>query len=155
MGTHPELLEENLLAPIDSGPSRYALARSSVDNARPPREPRRIVKTKLTLTPGANGTKKLVEQYGDRLVCVRYRYDEARRMRLKTVELIEEESPWTPAGAGAVYLVRIDYDETALRARVKEAGGRWSPQRKLWLLTRDTLRRLSLEDRIVAWLPQE
>jgi len=111
------------------------------------------VKTKLTLTPGANGTKKLVERYGDRLVCVRYRYDEERRRRIKTVELIEEESLWSPAGA--VYLVKIDYNETALRARVKEAGGRWNAQRRLWLVTRDTLRHLSLEDRIVAWLPQE
>lgn len=63
-----------------------------------------------------------MEQYGDRLVCVRYRYDEKRRMRLETVELIEEESPWTPAGVGAVYLVRIDYDETGLRERVNRSG---------------------------------
>ncbi len=111
------------------------------------------MKTRLTLTPGANGTKKLQEQYGDRLVCVRYRYDEVRRMRIKTVELIEDESPWTPAGA--LYLVQISYAETTLRTRVKEEGGRWNPERKLWLVTRETLRRLSLEDRIVAWLPQE
>lgn len=47
--------------------------------------------------PGSNGTKKLVERYGERLVCVRYRYDEERRKRIKTVELVEEESAWVPA----------------------------------------------------------
>jgi hypothetical protein len=31
-----------------------------------------------------NGTKKLVARYGERLVCVRYRYDAERRKRLET-----------------------------------------------------------------------
>jgi hypothetical protein len=53
-----------------------------------------MLKTRLTLMPGANGTKKLVERYGNRLVCVRYRYDPQGRRRLTTVELIEEESSW-------------------------------------------------------------
>jgi hypothetical protein len=34
--------------------------------------------------------------YGDRLVCVRYRYDSARGVRHKTVELIVETTPWSP-----------------------------------------------------------
>jgi len=37
---------------------------------------------------------------------VRYRYDGERRNRIKTVELIEEETPWI--AAGAVYLLKID-----------------------------------------------
>ena len=44
-----------------------------------------------TIHPGQRGAKKLLTQYGDRLVCVRYRYDEQRQKRLKTVELIVEE----------------------------------------------------------------
>lgn len=40
---------------------------------------------RLTLTPGQPGTKRLVEQYGERLVCVRYRYDQLRRRRDKTI----------------------------------------------------------------------
>jgi len=51
------------------------------------------MRTRLTLQPGQSGTKELVEQYGDRLVCVRYRYDATRRRRFKTVELIVEEAP--------------------------------------------------------------
>jgi len=50
----------------------------------------------LTLRPGQSGTRKLVERYGERLVRVRYLYDEANGRRLKTVELIVESAPWRP-----------------------------------------------------------
>jgi len=46
------------------------------------------------LLPGQPGTKKLLEKYGEKLVCVRYRYDNLRHKRIKTVELIEEEISW-------------------------------------------------------------
>ncbi len=48
------------------------------------------------LKPGRKGTKKLVDIYGDNLVCVRYRYDEKRKKRLKTVEIIIDETDWEP-----------------------------------------------------------
>ena len=49
------------------------------------------METRLTLRPGMPGTKRLVARYGERLICVRYLYDEARNRRLKTVELVIEE----------------------------------------------------------------
>ncbi len=54
------------------------------------------MKTRLTLKPGQRGTEKMVSRYGDRLVRVRYRYDERRGRRLKTVELIVDETDWEP-----------------------------------------------------------
>ena len=33
------------------------------------------MKTRLTRKPGQKGTKKLTALYGEKLVCVRYRYD--------------------------------------------------------------------------------
>jgi hypothetical protein len=54
------------------------------------------METRLTLRPGQNGTKKLVERYGERLVRVRYLYDPQARRRLKTVELIVESVAWHP-----------------------------------------------------------
>ncbi|MEF3274571.1 MAG: hypothetical protein K6356_09260 [Chloroflexus sp.] len=54
------------------------------------------MRTRLKLKPGQRGTKKLHAQYGDRLVCVRYRYDTENGRRLKTIELIVEEKAWTP-----------------------------------------------------------
>lgn len=49
---------------------------------------------RLKLKPGQKGTKKLVAQHGEALVCVRYRYDEASRTRIKTVELVVEKTAW-------------------------------------------------------------
>ena len=55
------------------------------------------MRTGLNLKPGDKGTKRLVAEYGERLLCVRYRYDKERGKRLKTVELIVEEVDWQPA----------------------------------------------------------
>ncbi len=45
------------------------------------------------LKPGENGTLRLVERFGDTLLCVRYRYDVIRDMRIKTAEIIVDEKP--------------------------------------------------------------
>jgi len=81
------------------------------------------------LKPGQKGTRKLVELYGSRLVCVRYRYDEQSRKRFKTVELIVEESQWTPPPIKPDKLVgvRVELNETELQRKVKLAGGKWFP----------------------------
>ena len=57
------------------------------------------MKTRVNLKPGQKGTKKLVEQYGAALVCVRYRYDAKTLKQYKTVEIIVSESEWTPPPA--------------------------------------------------------
>ena len=53
-----------------------------------------MLRTRLTLAPGQNGTKKLARRFGQRLICVRYRYDDATKRRFKTVELVVDEIPW-------------------------------------------------------------
>ena len=116
--------------------------------------------TKATLKPGQNGTKRLTEKYGERLLCVRYRYDEAARKRYTTVELIEEETEWVavpqnpdepPPHLPTERLgVRIEYWETVLRNKVKEAGGLWRPRHKLWELSYEDVGALGLESRVVA-----
>jgi hypothetical protein len=55
------------------------------------------VKTHTSLKPGQKGTKRLVEQYSKALLCVHYRQDAKRGIRLKTVELIVEESRFAHA----------------------------------------------------------
>ena len=57
---------------------------------------REYMTTRLKLKPGSKGTKKLLQQYGDALVCVRYRYDAVSQKRIKTAEIIIEEKSWTP-----------------------------------------------------------
>ena len=39
------------------------------------------------------GTHRLVARYGSALLCVRYRYDSIRDMRIKTAEIIVDERP--------------------------------------------------------------
>lgn len=56
----------------------------------------RDMKTHTHLKPGQKGTRRLLEQYGDKLLCVRYRYDELRQVKIKTVEIIVYERPCRP-----------------------------------------------------------
>lgn len=53
-----------------------------------------VLKTRLVLRPGQRGTKRLVNEFGDRLVAVRYRYDDNKHIRIKTIELVVAEVPW-------------------------------------------------------------
>ena len=111
------------------------------------------MRTRLKLNPGQRGTKKLLAKYGDRLICVRYRYDEQTKKRYKTVELIEDEVDWEPKAKQiadqTVVEIHIDWSEEELREQVKSAGGRWNPERKLWRLPYGEVAALGLEKRIV------
>jgi hypothetical protein len=78
-----------------------------------------------------------LEQYGNRLLCVRYRYDEKRQVRMKTVEIIVDERPGTKHlryREQDIVAVMVPYTEKALRERLKAAGGRWNPEEKLWMV---------------------
>ena len=94
-----------------------------------------------TLSPGKRGTKKLLAEYGERWVCVRYRDDEQRRRRLKTVEVVVEEAAWPPVGrppvGEQVVSLRLALSEAMLRSQVKRAGGLGYPQRRVWTLRYD------------------
>ncbi len=99
------------------------------------------------MSPGAKGTRKLLRDYGERLVCVRYRYDETRRKRLKTVEIVVEEVPWT-APQRHLVLVAVKPWETALHARLKKAGGRWTGDGPFWSVRYDRAVKLGLAARM-------
>jgi hypothetical protein len=112
------------------------------------------MKARLTLKPGQRGTKKLVDEYGDRLLYVRYRYDPTRKRRFKTVEVIVEEIPWAP-GLGRISRkmivgVNVMTRERVLRQQVKQAGGTWNPVTKLWELPYQATVDFGLEERIVV-----
>lgn len=97
------------------------------------------------LAPGAPGTRRWLESYGESLVCVRYRHDKTRGRRYTTVEITVDQGPLRRPDA----LVRIAWGEAALGRRARELGGQWLPERKLWRLSRTAIRTLGLEDRIV------
>lgn len=111
------------------------------------------MEVRLTLRPGQRGTKKLVARYGDRLICVRYRYDEVRRRRYKTVELIEEEGEWAPSEGLRRWDrwvgVRVGWDERRVCEDIRIAGGVWDRRNQWWRLRYRLVRLLKLEDRMV------
>ena len=111
------------------------------------------MRTSTTVQPGHRGAKKFLAHYGDRLVCVRYRSDEQRRKRFKTVELIVEEWPWTPPPlrrtADSVVLVKVGFAERELRPHAKEAGGVWHPAKQAWELRYARALALGLRARIL------
>ena len=100
------------------------------------------------------GTKNLHDQYGDRLVCLRYLYDEVGGKRLKTVELIVETAPWIGKPRKSrrqdhdMVAIRIAWDESELRLAVKNAGAIWRPRQRVWELDWKTVRELKLQDRV-------
>lgn len=112
------------------------------------------MKTRVNLKPGQKGTKRLVEQYGDALVCVRYRYDAKNHKQYKTVEIIVSESEWTPPPAkypdGELVPLKIGINETVLQGQVRAVGGRWNKEQQVWLVPYGCIAGTKLEKLIVV-----
>jgi hypothetical protein len=138
-------------------PFDRASASASVGPASRATPPRRspepsASRVRLHLKPGQKGTKQLLAQYGDRLICVRYRYDAQRKKRFKTVELLVAERDWEPRPRFAhdqIVGLRVAFADVAVRDRVKQAGGLWNPERRVWQLRYDRVAALGLNNRIV------
>jgi hypothetical protein len=106
------------------------------------------MRVEQTLRPGQRGTRRFVDRYGDRLVCVRYRADTERQRRVTTVELVVDDRAWRPR-PDTVVGVRVVWGEADVARRVKRAGGTWDGQRKVWRLRAGAVRRLGLLERMV------
>jgi hypothetical protein len=108
------------------------------------------MQARKTLRPGQDGTKSRLDKYGEQLLCVRYRYDEERHLRHTTVELVVETVPYhrpTPA-INRIVGVRVGLREVELQRQVKQAGGKWSRERRLWELGCEQAVALGLQGRI-------
>jgi hypothetical protein len=104
------------------------------------------------LKPGQKGTLRLQEKYGDALLCVRYRYDENRGVKLKTVEIIADEKPvrLPRFKDGDVVPVSVAYGEMELHEQLRKLRARWEPQLKVWFVPYGSIRGTALEARIAA-----
>ena len=111
------------------------------------------MRTKRTLYPCQPGTKKWTKKYGNKLVCVRYRYDEQNSQKMITVELVEETHEWQKnekyIPKNKIVPVKIEYGEINLRIKVKSLGGKWNKQNRVWELPFEVAKGLGLEERIV------
>jgi hypothetical protein len=114
--------------------------------------------TRRKVQPGQAGTGKLLAQYGEKLVCVRYRYDAANKRRIKTAELVIEEAPWEPPPPkiplNKIMHLRIKYGEVALGKQVRAAGGTWNRGIQAWELPYQEVLKLGLSERIVDGYPK-
>ncbi len=90
------------------------------------------------LKPGQSGTKKFLSQYGERLVCVCYRYDARAGKCVKTVEIVVEENDWLPPAQryrpDEVVWLRTGFVDHSTEQRIRAAGGKWDSKRCVWLI---------------------
>ncbi|MBI5015782.1 MAG: hypothetical protein HZB55_09875 [Deltaproteobacteria bacterium] len=111
------------------------------------------MRTLRTVRPGARGTMALVEEFGERLVCVRYRYDDSAGKCYTTAEIIVREGEWKPRvdppKADPMVWVRVRWGERDVALRIREAGGCWDADRRLWNMPLSKARALGFESRIV------
>ena len=106
------------------------------------------MRTLRTMEPGQRGTEDLLARYGVTLLYARYRCDEATGEGWRTVELVvrrscptcEAERPGSrrlcaqaEGGARRRVALRIGWRERDLQRRVTATGGRWEPDRRVWL----------------------
>jgi hypothetical protein len=119
--------------PSPAGPpdraSSIAPAGPSARATPPRRSPKSSTsRVRLHLKPGQKGTKQLLAQCGDRLICVRYRYDAQRKKRFKTVELLVAERDWEPPrprfAHDQVVGFRVAFADVAVRDQVSRREGR-------------------------------
>jgi hypothetical protein len=118
----------------------------------------RALRIAKTFAPGHDGTRRLAREFGDRLVCVRHRYDDANALRVTTVEIVAHVDPLhgrsppprQAVAARAPVWIRLAPDERELRRKVLDAGGRWHRELKLWEAPRWLVTRLALGDRVVG-----
>jgi len=109
--------------------------------------------TRRTIYPGEPGSKKWQKIYGDKLICVRYKYDEITKKRMTTIELMVEQKDWQPKQKfipqNKIVQVKINYGEIDLARKVKSLGGKWNKTKKVWELAYGYVQALGLAKRIV------
>jgi hypothetical protein len=107
-----------------------------------------------TLLPQQKGTKKFLRRYGDRLVCVRYRYDTEQQRTITTVEVVVDKRPWAPdpqrMNLNTRLSLKFEYGEVGVGKTIRATGGIWDTQQKVWKLAYKQVVALGWLDRIVS-----
>ena len=109
--------------------------------------------------PQDKETRQLFNQYGEQLLCIRYYYDLENRVRLRTVELVVDETPFhstvfaqdhvSPPPATPYVGVIVEREETGIVESLEAMGGFWSAGDRLWYAPELYVRRIGLHKRIV------
>lgn len=107
------------------------------------------MQARRTLASGQKDSKAFIERYGEQPGCARYHRDRQRRKRGAIVEIIVEESVWSPPEKPTIVGLRVDFHETELQRRVKQAGSKWNSAKRVWEIHYDQDVALGLKKRIV------
>ena len=101
-----------------------------------------------TYAPEQDGAKRFARRYGDQLVCVRHRLNEAGTVRHTTVELLIESTP-VASRARCLVAVRIAPTDRETRMLILACGAEWQAKQRYWLLPRLVAKNLRLLAKIV------
>lgn len=105
-----------------------------------------------TMQPGERGAVRLLRDYGDQLVCVRYRTSGNGDERLTTVELVIDRTVIRKRG-DQIVAFKIRDHETRLRREALKRGAWFDATTGLWNLARHDVLSLGLRHRIA--MPQD
>lgn len=101
-----------------------------------------------TLSPPQGGTLRLAAQYGDALVCVRYRRDASGLRRYTTVELVVEQVLLAgPRADERLFAVPVQDHERALRTALRNRGAHPFRGTMTWHVRGAVVKKLGLVDR--------
>ena len=112
------------------------------------------------LKPGEHGTKRHARKYGDKLVCVRYRYNDEENTRYTTVEIIVDQQHYyhskqaqkpntSDRQHSTLVKLKVAYQDMETRTLIKNAGGIWNTKHKYWELDEALVIKLGLEKRMI------
>jgi hypothetical protein len=96
-----------------------------------------------TYAPDQNGAKRFARRYGEQLVCVRHRLNDAGTLRHTTIELVVESTP-VASRTRTIIAIRIPHADQPARASLMANGARWKPKEKYWLLSHVVAKNLRL-----------
>jgi len=112
-----------------------------------------------TIRPNSDGAKRFLNEWGDKLVAVRYRESPQQNSIFTTIEIVvDERARPIPNTTQRSYLAKqrnkivalaIRYEETDLRDKLKAHKARWSRKEKLWLTSYTNAVAMGLVDRLV------
>ncbi|MES9901813.1 MAG: hypothetical protein ABW168_03905 [Sedimenticola sp.] len=108
-----------------------------------------------------HGTRQLLEiKASASFIYSTIRLTHRNPLASKTVELIEEDSPWEvskiksrkpkPPAPTECFGVRIGFEKTELRDQMKQIDSIWRPKYKLWELSCAQIEALGQMDRMVS-----
>ena len=124
-------------------PNREKRMATKQQNQRPQT---RVTKT---MSPDQPGAIKLARQFGESLICVRYRCNAESTTRYTTVELLLHEAPIQRSlDARKLVQVQMPWDDAQLRKKAADMGALWDCITKRWTMPLYAARMLGLTERL-------